>query len=112
MPHSIHFHNKHPDAQLVSASSDTFLRSGDGTEGGDNRVLHVEESLAPRRPERAVTFPLPLGRAMPGPAGCSVSKSLSDTPPLLLHVPDISVSLAIADSFYETAWVNPPYDRL
>ena len=80
IPHSIHFHKNHSDAQLVSASSDTFLCSGDGIEGGDGRVPHIEEPLAPRRPERAVTCPLPLGRAMPGPVGCSVSKSLSGTP--------------------------------
>lgn len=47
---------------------------------GDGRVPHVEESLALKRPERAVTCLLPLGLAMLGPVGCSVGISPSGTP--------------------------------
>ena len=97
IPHPLHIRNKNSDAQFVSASSDTFLCGGDGIEGGDGRVSRVGEPLVPRRPERAVTCPLPLGQAMPGPVGCSVSKAYLAPPPLylLLHVPDISVSLLL-----------------
>jgi len=60
IPNSLHTHNNHSDAELVRARSDTLLCSGDGIEAGGGRVPHVGESLAPRRPERAVTCPLQL----------------------------------------------------
>ncbi|PUU76689.1 hypothetical protein B9Z19DRAFT_1194556 [Tuber borchii] len=45
-------------AHLVDARSNTFRYSQNGTTGEDGTVLRIGEAPGPRRPERAVTYPL------------------------------------------------------
>ncbi|PUU76683.1 hypothetical protein B9Z19DRAFT_1129383 [Tuber borchii] len=58
IPRSIFIYNHYSNAHLVGTCSNAFLHSQNGTVGEDGRVLQVGESLPPRRPERAVTYPL------------------------------------------------------
>jgi len=59
IPRPVFIYNDYSNAHFVVTYFDTFLYSHISVTREDGRTLQVEESLVPRRPERAVTHPAP-----------------------------------------------------
>ncbi|PUU77743.1 hypothetical protein B9Z19DRAFT_1127914 [Tuber borchii] len=59
IPHPVLIYNDYPNTHLLGTCSNTFRYSQNGATGEDERERQAEESPVPRRPERAVTYPLP-----------------------------------------------------
>ncbi|PUU77739.1 hypothetical protein B9Z19DRAFT_1085640 [Tuber borchii] len=59
IPRPVFIYNDYSNAHFVGTYFDTFIYSHISITRVDGRALQVEESLGPRRPERAVTYPVP-----------------------------------------------------
>ncbi|PUU76673.1 hypothetical protein B9Z19DRAFT_1087791 [Tuber borchii] len=58
IPRPVLIYNDYSNTHFLGACSNTFLYNQNRITGEDGRVLQPEELLAPRRPERTLTYPL------------------------------------------------------